>query len=227
MGKNAQYAKTLMEKEGYDKSIVAFKLTDEEPEDIKSYGTGCSFLCAIAAEVWEEEEPFYITNKNIVCGGAVYSGLGSRKLTKESFDDGMELVIGKNQAYCSRETMRRVNQQYPHFFHAHKYMIIGPLEAVAEPDMVMIVTDAHRVMRLCKSYTWKTGELVKSLGGTAWCTISFPSVYRDKTMTYNFGDPPSRALMMLEPGDMYCTIHYDLLPLVIENLDNISSGDLT
>ena len=90
----------------------------------------------------------------------------------------------------------------------------------------MIVTDAHRVMRLCKVYTWKTGELTHGLTGTAWCTNSFPLVYRTKTMTYNMGDPPSRNLMKLEPGEMYCIVHYDLLPLIVENFGNISSGEV-
>jgi uncharacterized protein (DUF169 family) len=43
-------------------------------------------------------------------------------------------------------------------------------------------------------------------------------------MTHTLGDPPSRFLMQLEPGEMYCNIHYELLPLIVENLENISSG---
>jgi uncharacterized protein (DUF169 family) len=88
----------------------------------------------------------------------------------------------------------------------------------------MIVADAYRVMRLCKAYTWKTGELVYGLSGTGWCTNSFPLVCRTKTMTFNMGDETSRVLMNLDAGEMYCFIHYDLLPLVIENLKNIQTG---
>lgn len=226
MTTNKEYAQRLMEMEGYDRKIVAFKMTDTEPTDAESYGSDVSFLCAIAAEPWDREGPFYITNKNILCGGAVYGGLGTRRLDKESFREGMEATIGKNAAYSSLKVFRRVNQQFPHVYKSYKYMVIGALEEVEDPDMVMIVADANKIMRLCKAYTWKTGELVKGLQGTAWCTESFPIVFREKTMTYNLGDPPSRALMQLEPGEMYCTIHYDLLPLVIENIENVSSGEL-
>jgi uncharacterized protein (DUF169 family) len=97
---------------------------------------------------------------------------------------------------------------------------------VEDPDVVMIVADAHRIMRLCKVYTWKTGELTPGLTGTAWCTNSFPLVYANKAMTYNMGDPPSRNLMGLDKGEMYCFIHYDLLPLIVENFPNISEGDV-
>jgi hypothetical protein len=38
------------------------------------------------------------------------------------------------------------------------------------------------------------------------------------------GDPPSRFLMQLDPGEMFCLIHYDLLPLIVENFENISDG---
>jgi uncharacterized protein (DUF169 family) len=227
MGKNKEYAERLKEMEGYERKIIAFKLCDEVPENIEYYGDDFSFYCAIVGEVWEEgRKPFYINNKNILCGGAVYTGLGNKKIIKEEFDAGMGAVIGPNGAYSSREVMRRVNQQIPHVFKHHKYQIIGALEDVEDPDVVMIVADAHRIMRLCKVYTWKTGELTPGLTGTAWCTNSFPLVYANKAMTYNMGDPPSRNLMTLDKGEMYGFVHYDLLPMIVENFPNISEGDV-
>jgi uncharacterized protein (DUF169 family) len=139
---------------------------------------------------------------------------------------GLSQAIGKGKAYESREVMRRVNQQSFHFFKHQQYQVVGALEDVEAPDVVMIVADAHRIMRLCKVYTWKTGELTRGLTGTAWCSNSFPIVYRTKTMTYNMGDPPSRRLMGLEKREMYCFIHWDLLPLIVENFPNISEGDV-
>ena len=226
MGKNKEYAKRLKEMEGYERKIIAFKLYDEVPENVECYGDDISFFCAIVAEVWEGRKPFYLINKNIVCGGAVYSGLGTRKMSKEEFDAGMGAVIGPKGAYATREVMRRVNQQIRHHLKHHKYLVVGSLEDVEDPDLVMIVTDAHRVMRLCKVYTWKTGELVQSLQGTAWCASALPGPYRSRTMTFTMGDPPSRHLMKLQPGEMYCIIHYDLLPLIVENFENISSGEV-
>ena len=224
MSNNKEYAKKLMEMEGYERPIIAFKLCDEVPEHVEPYGDEVSFFCAMIKEVWGGRKPFYVTNKNILCAGAVYTGLGNRRITKEDFDVGMEMTIGKNKAYETLENMRRVNQQIPHHFKHHKYMVVGALEDVEEPDVVMIVADANRIMRLCKVYTWKTGELTHGLTGTAWCTNSFPMVYREKKMTYNMGDPPSRFLMELEPGEMYGFIHYELMPLIVENIENISDG---
>ena len=148
MGKNKEYAKRLQEMEGYKRKIVAFKLCDEVPENAECYGDDFSFYCGIVAELWEGRKPFYINNKNIMCGGAVYSGLGVKKMTKEDFDVVVSQTIGKNKAYATREVMRRVNQQIPHHFKHHKYQLIGALEDVEDPDVVMIVTDANRVMRL-------------------------------------------------------------------------------
>jgi uncharacterized protein (DUF169 family) len=224
MGKNKEYAKRLKEMEGYERDIIAFKLCDEKPEGVEFYGDDINFLCAIVAEVWEGRKPFYITNKNVMCGGNLYAGIGQNKMPKEQFDAGMTTVIGLKHAYSTRQVLRRVNQQIQHHFKHHAYLIIGRLEDVEDPDLVMIVTDAHRVMRLCKVYTWKTGELVHGLQGTAWCTQALPGPYRTKTMTHSLGDPPSRNLMKLKPGEMYCTIHYDLLPLIVENFEHISSG---
>ena len=225
MSKNREYAKRLKELEGYKRKIIAFKLCDEVPEEVEPYGDDVSFLCAIVAEMWEEgRKPFYVTNTNSLCGGALYSGIGNRRIEKEEFDGGMSQTIGIKRGYETRENFRRVNQQIPHIFKHHKYLVIGALEDVEDPDVVMIVADAYRVMRLCKAYTWKTGELVQSLSGSAWCTNSFPLVYETKTMTYNMGDEQSRCLMNLEPGEQYCVIHYDVLPLIAENIANIQTG---
>jgi uncharacterized protein (DUF169 family) len=225
MSKNKEYAKSLKEMEGFTRKAIAFKLCDKVPENVEPYGDELSFYCGILGEIWEEDRtPFYLTRNNILCGGALYSGFGNRKMMKEEFDAGMSQVIGVNMGYETRENMRRVNQQIPHHFVHHKYQVVGALEDVEDPDVVMIVADAYRVMRLIKAYSWKTGELTHGLSGSAWCTNSFPLVYETKTMTYNMGDETSRLLMKLDNSEMYCFIHYELLPLIIENYKNIQTG---
>lgn len=228
MGKNKEYAETLTKHEGYTRDIIAFKLCDTPPDYAESYGEDISFECAMVAEVWDgREKPFYITNKNIICGGAVYSGIGNKKMTKEDFKYGMVSAIGPQKAYASLEVFRRVNQQVCHAFRSHKYLVIGRLQDMEDYDFIMVTADADHVHRLCKVYTWKTGELVHGIAGTAWCANSFPLILRTKTITFNMGDPPSRFLMRLEPGEMFCFIHRDLLPLIVENLDNISAGEIS
>jgi uncharacterized protein (DUF169 family) len=224
MSKNKEYAQKFKEM-GYERKVIAFKNIDEVPENAEPYGDAISFHCAIAAEPWEEgRKPFYITNENVLCGGAVYSGIGNRKISKEEFDIGMSQTIGVSRGYATRENFRRVNQQIPHHFVHHKYQVIGVLEEVEEPDVVMVVASAYKVMRLCKTYTWKTGELVYGLSGSAWCTCSFPHVFETKTMSFATGDEQSRLLMSLDEGELSCLIHYTLLPLIIENYGNIQTG---
>jgi uncharacterized protein (DUF169 family) len=224
---NKDYARRLKE-HGYARKAIAFKLCDDIPAYAEPYGDDASFHCAVTAELWEEgKKPVYITNSNILCGGAVYSGLGNRKIGKEEFDGGMEQTIGLQRGYATRQVFRRVNQQMQHVFKTHTYQVIGSLEDVEDPDVVMIVADARKVQRLCKAYTWETGELVYGTSGTAWCNSAFPPVLKTKTMTFTMGDEQSRILMQLEDGDMFCMIHYAVLPLVIKNLDNIQTGLVT
>ena len=225
MSKNKEYAKRLKEEVGLERRIIAFKLCNEVPDNVEPYGDDVSMHCAITAEAWEEtRKPFYVTKINCLCGGALYSGIGHRKMLKEEFDGGMTQVIGEKKGYETREAMRRTAQQIPHFLKQNKYQIIGGLEDIEDPDVVMIVTDAYRVMRLTKAYSWKTGELTHGISGSGWCCNSFPLVYRTKTITYNMGDETSRHLMGLEPGELYCFIHYSLLPLIVENFKNIQTG---
>jgi uncharacterized protein (DUF169 family) len=224
MSINKDYAQQFKEM-GYKRKIIAFKLSNEIPENTEDYGEDMSFLCAISVEPWEEgRKPFYITNKNSLCGGPLYAGIGNRKIDKEEFDGGMSQTLGEQRGYESRDQFRRVNQQVSHTFLPHKYLIIGLLEDIEEPDLVMVVTEAYRIMRLCKAYTWKTGELVQGLSGSAWCTCSFPHVYETKTMSFATGDEQSRILMGLEEGELSCLIHWETLPIIMENYKNIQTG---
>ena len=223
MGKTREYAQRLRES-GYARKAIAFKLSDAVPENVESYGNAQSFHCAVVAEIWDGRPPLYLTRENILCGGALYSGMGHRRIAKEEFDAGMSQVIGVRKGYVSREALRKASRQIPHFFKHHRYQVIGALEDVEDPEVVMVVADAYRVMRLCKAYTWQTGELVHGLSGMGWCTNSFPLVCRTQGMTFNMGDETSRVLMNLEPGEMYCFMHSTVVPLVIDNLPNIQTG---
>jgi uncharacterized protein (DUF169 family) len=222
--KAAEYAKFLQETEGYKRKVLGVKRSNTIPEGLSTY-EGMSFLCYEATASLGKDELTCITRNNVVCGGATYCGIGNRKLSKSDFDDGLEMVVGPNRAYSTKQTMRRVNQQLGHYEEKHKYLIMGKLEDMPDPEVVMIITDPQRVMRLCKAYTWKTGELVHALGGTNWCGMSFTEVLRDKSITFNFGDPPARTLMELDDSEMFCVIHWDLLPIVVENLKNVSVGE--
>jgi len=224
MGKNRHYAEQFRQM-GYTRNVIAFKRCDEIPPGVEDYGDGQSFLCAITAEAWEEgRKPFCITNRNSLCGGSVYAGIGSRKLDKEEFDGGMSQTIGVGMGYESRAQFRRVNQQVPHVFRSHRYLLIGILEDIDEPDMVMVVSEAYRIMRLCKAYTWKTGEIVQGRSGTSWCTCTFPHVLKTKTMSFATGDEQSRILMGLAEGELSACIHWEALPIIMENYKNIQTG---
>jgi len=224
MNINKDYAKQFKEM-GYKRKPIAFKLYNEIPENADDYGDDMSFMCAISAEAWEEgKKPFYITSKNSLCGGPLYAGIGARKIDKEEFDGGMSQTIGVGCGYESRTQFRKINQQISHTFLPHKYLLIGLLEDIEEPDLVMIVTEAYRIMRLCKAYTWKTGNLVQGLSGSAWCTCSFPHVYETKTMSFATGDEQSRILMGLEEGELSALIHWETLPIIMENYKNIQTG---
>jgi uncharacterized protein (DUF169 family) len=220
----AEYATFLQETEGYKRKVLGLRRSNTVPEGAKAYD-GMTFLCYEATASMDREGLTAIGRQNIVCGGAVYCGIGNRRLTKADFDEGLEMVTGPNRAYSTKQVMRRVNQQIGHYQQKHRYLIMGKLEEMDDPEAVMIITDPQRVMRLCKAYTWRTGELVHALGGTNWCGMSFPEVFEDKSITFNFGDPPARTFMQLDDSEMFCVIHWDLLPLVADNLKNVSTGE--
>ncbi|MCX5899956.1 MAG: DUF169 domain-containing protein [Proteobacteria bacterium] len=217
-----QYAERLMRLEQYERPIIGFRLCDKTPFWAAPYGDDQSFGCAITAEACERDKPLCITGENIMCGGGVYAGIGMPRMKKEAFDAAMSMVIGEGSAFATRQVMRRATQQIPHHFKRHKYLAIGRLEQMPEADMVMIIADVAKVMRLCKAYTWETGELVHGIQGTTWCGQSLAYAYRKKVPTFNFGCASSRPFMKLGPGELFFTIHRDLLPIIVKNIEHVS-----
>jgi len=88
----------------------------------------------------------------------------------------------------------------------------------------MIIADVAKVMRLCKAYTWETGELVHGIQGTTWCGQSLAYAYKKKAPTFNFGCASSRPFMNLGPGELFFTVHGDLLPIIVKNIEHVSTG---
>ncbi len=87
----------------------------------------------------------------------------------------------------------------------------------------MIVYNIYKIMRLCKSFSKKTGELVKEQSGRSWCTSSFPQTYQTKTISFATGDEQSRIFMGLEDSELTCFIHWETLPIILENYKSIQS----
>lgn len=217
-----EYAERLMRLEQYDRPILGFRLCNEAPAWAQAYGDDQSFGCAITAEACEREKPLCITGENIMCGGGVYAGIGMPRMEKEAFDAAMSMVIGEGSAFATRQVMRRATQQIPHHFKRHKHLVIGRLEQMAEADIIMIIACVEKVMRLCKAYTWETGELVHGIQGATWCGQSLAYAYKKKAPTFNFGCASSRPFMNLGPGELFFTAHRDALPIIAKNIEHVS-----
>lgn len=217
-------AERLMRLEQYDRPIIGFWLCNHAPAWAQAYGDDQSFGCAITAEACETDKPLCITGGNIMCGGGVYAGIGMPHMEKEAFDAAMSMVIGEGRAFANRKVMRRATQQIPHHFKFHTYLVIGRLEQMAQADMFMVIACVEKVMRLCKAYTWETGELVHGIQGVTWCGQSLAYAYKKKVPTFNFGCASSRSLMHLGPGELFFAAHRDLLPIIAKNIEHISTG---
>jgi len=219
MGLNREIANALMEKEKYERQFLAFKLYDEVPKDVPFYGDDMSMLCAITAEAWTKEEPFYITKENCVCGGSLYGGIGIRKSPPEEREAGMSILFGEGAPYGSKEVLMKVGQQIKKHLKHHKYLVIGTLDKIEEPDLVQVVGNANQIYKLTKAFTWETGEVVQGLSGTSWCAMALPGPYRTNKPTFTLGDHGGRSLMGIKDYELFFVAPFSLLPMIVRNLD--------
>jgi len=220
MSLSSDYAKQLMEKVEFERDILGFKVTDEEPKNIPYYGDDMSMMCAIAAEAWEKEGPFYFTRNNCVCGGTLYGGIGTRKVPKEEREAGMSVLFGEGAPYGDKKVFRKIGQQIQKHFKHHKYLIVGKLKDMEEPpDLVHFVGNANQIYRLTKAYTWETGTVVQGMSGTSWCAMALPKPFLEKGITFTLGDHGGRSLMGIKDYELFCVMHFNLVPMIIKNLD--------
>ncbi len=112
MSINKDYAQQFNEM-GYKRKVIAFKLCNETPENAEDYGEDMSFLCAISAEPWEEgRKPFYITNKNSLCGGLFMQVSETEKLTRKSLTEACHRHSVNKEATNQEISSRRSTSRY-------------------------------------------------------------------------------------------------------------------
>ena len=85
------------------------------------------------------------------------------------------------------------------------------------------VGNAKQVYRIEKAYTWETGIVVQGMSGTSWCAMALPKPFLEKGITFTLGDHGGRSLMGIKDYELFCVMHFDLVPMIIKNLDKALS----
>lgn len=217
---SARLCALLKEKLGLTRGVAAMKFSDRPPEDIP-VEEGPQFWCAICGDVFEGQgSPLLFTAGASMCGGCANMGLGAKRVAREEFDTAIEAsVVGAGNLYASRESMTKNRDIFPQFRRVHSAMIIGALEAIDTPDIVLFPATPEQLTIVATALAYETGEVITGYAGKSTCLMSIPVMLEANRPVFTAADHGGRMFMRLKPDELLIGLPFSLLPGLVKNLD--------
>ncbi|MCP4199361.1 MAG: hypothetical protein GY762_19625 [Proteobacteria bacterium] len=225
---NKKLAGALKEKLELQKPIAAMKYLSKPPEGVP-VEEGPTFWCHICGDIFDGEgQPVYFTSAASLCGGSNALAIGAKRpepVSREDFDLVMgAMVCGEGNLYARKELVSQGRRNFPKFKKIHKGMLIGPLDQVSKPDMILFPIDAHQLAMLTTAYAFDTGELITGYGGAGSCVMTVPPVLTANRPVFYSGDHGGRTHMRLERHELTICFPYGMVPGLVHNLDRTIYG---
>lgn len=217
---SAKLCSLLKEKLGLTRGIAAMKFSRQPPEDVP-VEEGPQFWCAICGDIFEGTgAPLVFTADASMCGGCANMGLGTKRVAREEFDAALEAsVVGEGNLYVSREPMTRNRDMFPQFSRVHRAMIIGALEAIDAPDIVLFPATPEQLTIASTAFAYETGEIITGYAGKSTCLMSIPAMLEANRPVFTAADHGGRMFMRLKPEELLIGFPFSLLPGLVANFD--------
>ena len=217
---NKKIAKALKEKLSLQKGIAAMKYADNPPEGVPEED-GINFWCHICGDMFEGTgSPVFFTAKMSNCGGSSLIGIGARGTDKEQFCTVIDaFVIGEGKSYASVDVWPAGKSFFPRFPKVYGGVVIGPLEQVKMPDIILFPINAHQLSLISTAYPFDTGDIIRGYGGTSQCTMTVAAPLIENRPVFASGDHGGRSHMRLTDAELVMSFPYKLVPGLIKNLD--------
>jgi uncharacterized protein (DUF169 family)/NAD-dependent dihydropyrimidine dehydrogenase PreA subunit len=225
---NKKIAKALQDKLQLQKPIAAMKYASKPPEGVP-VEEGPTFWCHICGDIFDGEgKTVYFTSKASLCGGSNALAVGSRKsepVTREDFDLVMDAMLcGEGNLFDRKELISMGRRNFPKYQKIYKGMVLGPLDQVRKPDMIMFAIDPHQLAMITTAYAFETGELIMGYGGAGSCVMTVPPALTGNRPVFCSGDHGGRTHMRLERHELTVCFPYGLVPGLVHNLDRTIYG---
>ena len=212
--------KSLKKKLSLHRNIAAMKYADEPPQDIP-VEEGPQFWCAICGNIFEGTgKPVFFTAQATVCGGSAMIGVGAGKSTRDEFEAAVQYeVIGRGNLFATKTEMSKARDFYPSYPKAYRGMIIGPLQDVSMPDIILFPVTGRQMCMITTAYTYETGEIMSGYGGSATCMITVAIPFLENRPVFTSGDYSGRDFLQLKDEEIVVCFPYRLVPGLVSNLD--------
>jgi uncharacterized protein (DUF169 family) len=211
---------SIFEQMDFERAPVGVKFELNEPKGMKKLGKKLP-LCGVFVEA-QDSEPFYYTKENELCSGTFPLGMEEVGPFYRAGGHGGE-EIGM---YKEPRANRRIYHDLPRLQEGTcNYVLFSTLKNISyDPDIIIFCCNTTQAELLMRAYAYTTGKMWHAKGylvlSCAWLYV-YPFISGEMNMTITGLGFGMRDRKVLPPGIILLTIPFDLIPMVIENLNDM------
>jgi len=210
---------SIFNKFNFDRPPVGVKFLLGKPAGIKKLDKTLAF-CEMLREA-QQAPPFYVTKEDFECVGPLILGMEAPDPIFESGQMGPRLGLFKEP-----RANRRIYPVIPRLTEGTvRYVAFSPLDKLSfEPDVLIITANPSQAEILLRAHSYTTGKMWSAKGapviGCAWLYIH-PYISGELNLTVTGLGSGMKARQVLPEGLILISIPYDLLPMMVENLQDM------
>ena len=206
---------TLKEDLKVKKEIIAVKVMQHPPPDIKPYeGQASPGMCALVGEILKNRSAWYVTKGSLGCPMAL-TATGTCK--NEPRDKFLEFMIEQNRDYPMHkdpDTLVSYYDKVDEFFTYPKVngtgIIVGPLSKIGDPDLVLLFITPHQgdILTRVRAYF---GDFTRGFAGMGGCIFTIRYTFNTGDPSFSTSDTAWRVFAGLEDDELTYTFPYQKL----------------
>jgi len=217
---NKKLDKALKDRLSLKRHIAAMKYADQAPQGVR-VEEGPHFWCAICGDIFEGNgEKVFFTAKASTCGGSAMIGVGVGKYTRDEFEAALQVeVTGEGKLFATKNEMTKARCFFPRYPKAFGGMILGSLEEMSMPDLIIFPVNGNQMCMISTAYTFDTGEIISGFAGSATCMMTVAIPYQENRPVFSSGDYSGRDFMRLKDEESVVCFPYRLVPGLVKNME--------
>ncbi len=210
---------SIFNKFNFERKPIGIKFLLMKPDGIERLDKNLAF-CEMLKEA-QEGSSFYAIKENFECVGPILLGMVDHDPIFESGQMGPRLGI-----FEEARANRRLYQYIPRLArNTVNYVAFSPLDKLSfQPDVLIVAANPSQLEILLRAMCYTTGKMWCSKGtpvmGCAWIYI-YPYISGELNFLVTNLFHGMKARQVLPDGIILISIPYDLLPSMVENLQDM------
>ena len=213
---------SVFEKFSFERKPVGVKFVITKPEGIERLGKGINF-CEMLKEA-QVGNPFYVGEGDFLCVEPMVLGMVDPEPVLVS-----GLLGGSSGLFKEARANRKLYQYIPKMLKGSvRYVVFSPIDQLTfDPDVTVITATVQQAQTILRSIGYSTGDYFSSKAtpvvSCAWMYV-YPVLSGEMNFTVTGLGLGMQALSVFPPGLFLISVPWNLLPTMMENLQEMYVG---